>query len=443
MVNIGGNGRLRIKFSTGMSSDQFAIAAAVLCFSSAAWRFVLNNTVGKIGLSFAVEPIYVALLIIMVLLSVLTDKRRRKLFGVFVGIFVLVAAYFGMTLLMHPDYEYYYMRETVGIWDELFSPVTGCIYALLVVLLCKKADCVWTALKCSAWIDLAYYSIRVLLASRAGHWTGYDAMGNVIDTSYDLGVGYSIMFITIIFLCKYSEKKKTVDLLAMIYSLALVLNNGSRGALICFGLCVILLIVCKDGAQQRTLKQKIKVMLLICAILIFVFTFDKIIIAAGNLLSSAGLESRTINAMVSGTLLEDNGRNTITEHAVIAIQEGGLWGLGAYGDRPYIAPYYWWGYSHNIILEMMCDFGMILGPLLIAGLAAVLLRVLSARKSNAYRYVYIALFSICGKLIVSDTIWGYPQFWAILGIILLYPYEVKINGFISKKERVKWKRNVR
>lgn len=416
------NQQLQLNINLKLTSDKLAVTAAVLYFSGAAVRFALSNTIGKIGLSGAVNYVYMILLIWTVLLCVLGDRRRIKASVIFLVLLVALAVYFEGTLVIHPEYEYYFKRDTVGVWDELFSPVTGCIYGLLVILLCLNSENVWKSLKYCAWIDLVYYTIRVILANKTGYWTGYDASGNVINTLYDLGVGYNIMFVSIIFLCKYNERKKIIDLAAAVYSLILVLSNGSRGALICLGLFIILTVVCKNDTKQMELKHKIKIFFLLAAVIFILVYFDVIIIAMGKMLSSFGINSRTINAMLSGTLLSDNGRETITERALIAIKNGGILGLGAFGDRPYIAPYYWWGYCHNIILEIMCDFGTILGSILILTLFGSLLRVLFAHKSNSYRYVYIIFFSICGKLFVSDTIWGYPQFWALLGVLILFSW---------------------
>jgi hypothetical protein len=305
-----------------------------------------------------------------------------------------------------------------------------------VVLLCGEPQSLWTSLKYSAWIDLVYYTLRVLIASKTGHWSGYDAFGNVINTTYDLGVGYSIMFVAIIFLCSFMERKKLVDLFASIYAVLLVLNNGSRGALICLALCVVFLAVCRDYEKERSLLQKTWIVFLIGMLVVVLINFDDIVHGLGELLYSMGLHSRTVIAMSTGEFLADNGRNTITERALVAISEGGLTGLGAYGDRPYIAPYYWWGYCHNIALEVICDFGIIIGPVLLVVFTGILLRILFAPKSDTYRYVFVAFLSICGKMMVSDTIWGYPQFWALIGCVILYTYDKKTNTAAQKKEIV-------
>lgn len=418
-----------------LNSDFFAEAATILYFSGAAIRFALHNTIGKIGLSFLVNTIYVFLFFGTILICIKYSRMRRKSFLLFLAVFIAVALYFWGTLIVHPEYLKYYVKDTVGIWDELFSPVTGCIYGLLVILLCKKADCVWKAIGYSAWIDLAYFSIRVMLASRTGHWVGYDSAGDMVDISYDLGVGYSVMFIAIVFLCKFCEKKKLINLIAAIYSIVLVLNNGSRGALICFGFCIMLLVLCSNEDKKRTLKQKVKIIALLAVVAITLSYFDILIIFSGNLLKNLGFNSRTVDAMLAGTLLSDNGRSTITKYAMLAIKDSGILGLGAFGDRAYIAPYYWWGYSHNIALEMMCDFGIILGPLLLLLLLIVLMKILFSRKSNAYRYSFIVLFSICGKMVVSDTIWGYPHFWALLGMIGIFAYNAKMNNHNYKERK--------
>lgn len=400
-----------------INSDFFAKIAAVMYFSGSAVCFALNNSIGRIGFSFLVDTLYVIFLFGSVLFCVILSRERKWQFGIFLGIFVLVVLYFGLTLVVHPSYLEYYLRDTVGVWDELFSPVTGCIYGLMVVLLFRKADCLWRCLKFSGWINLIFYSFVILI--RDGNWTGYNAAGQVIATSYDLGIGYNVIFITCILLCSYLEKRRIVDLIAMVYSLFLVLGNGSRGALICFLLCVVLLVASKSK-KKWTWKQKLGILVMFLLIIIAVNDFNAITIMIGRGLNRLGIQSRTITFMLTGTLTDDNGRNQITMYAVEAIMAGGIIGLGAFGDRPFIAPHFWWGYSHNIILEMVCDFGIIIGSILLLLLAIKLRRIWLAPKGNAYRYIFIALLSACGKLIISDTFWGYPQFWALLGMLIMY-----------------------
>lgn len=428
---------LNIRTEISLNSDLFAIAALVLFFCGSAIRFILNNTVGKMGLSSLIPGIYAVLLIGFLFLSVLMNLKKTRYVLLFIGVFTAVSLYFGFTVMLHPEYMYYYCRETVGVWDELFSPVTGCIYGLLVIILCQKTECIWKGLKCCAWIDLAYYTIRVLIANKSGHWSGYDAAGNVIDTTYDLGVGYSIMFILVIFLCMYSERKRIIYLIAAGYSLVLVLNNGSRGALIGLALGISLLMICRDNTRKWGFKQKLLIVLLLIMVVVAFGFLDQIVVWIGKTLNNMGFNSRTINAMLSSTLFDDNGRNRITERALIAIEEGGVFGLGAFGDRPYIAPYYWWGYSHNIVLEIICDFGIIFGIILLGMLLKNLIHILFAPKDKESKYVFIVMLSSCGKLFVSDTIWGYPQFWALLGFMVLFAQNAETIK--SDFRRLKWK----
>lgn len=434
--------KLQMNFKINLSYDSFAIATLVLFFCGAAVRFVLYNTIGKIGMGSLVPDVYVVLLVLTTFFSVITDfKRIKPLFG-FLGVFMLIVLYFGMTLLIHPEYYYYYTRDVVGVWDELFSPITGCIYGFMVIVLCRNSECIWRGLQWCAGIDLVYYTIRVITATKVGHWTGYDTAGNLIDTTYDLGVGYSIMFVTIILGCMYAEKKKIVYLLGMIYSLVLVLNNGSRGALICLGLAVFLLLVCISNRKKRNVKQKLGVVVLFVGIILIISFLDQIIIKVGTVLRNIGFNSRTIESMLTGEFLADNGRNKITERALAAIKEGSVIGLGAFGDRPFIAPYYWWGYSHNIALEMLCDFGILLGVILLLALSCVLIKIMFSIKSSEDKYVFVVLLSSCGKLLVSDTIWGYPQFWALLGFICIFMHNTNKNELSFKRSK-KWRIHVK
>lgn len=356
----------------------------------------------------------------LVLLNVLKDKTQIKSVVIFSIVFVCIAAYFAGTLAIHPEYKPFYLRKSVGVWDDLFSPVTGCIYAFFIIILADKPRIIWKGLRITAWINLIYFLIKIYHAHKVGYWVRTIETGKLIHSTYDMGVGYGLVFVAVIFLCQFLKEKRIIALLLSGVSVVLVLQNGSRGALLCYALCIVMAIICKGNTRLYEIRRLIWIGLFAVVCAVGLAGFKQITSVVGNLLVNLGVNSRTIVSMAEGTLLSGNGRNAITELALSAIKDGGIVGLGAFGDRPYIAPHFWWGYSHNFILEIICDFGLILGPILVVLLLGVLARIVISPKNDDYRYVFIVFVSMAAKLFISDTIWGYTRFWALLGLVYLF-----------------------
>ena len=75
-----------------------------------------------------------------VVLAVLVVKNPRKYFKIdFVALYILILFFFGITFLFHPEYEYFYTRETYGIWDHVLKPYRG-IYAYLFIRLIGEPE---------------------------------------------------------------------------------------------------------------------------------------------------------------------------------------------------------------------------------------------------------------------------------------------------------------
>lgn len=418
------------------NNKSFLLSLALIWyFSGPAIRFVMKNSIGVFFSLNIINFLYGSIFVMLILLCVLLIKDCRKMFLYFLIFNLFIGLFFMMTLLFHPDYEYYYFRDILGIWYELYSPITGAIYALLVVLMADSAERLWDSISMSAWINIFYYLILVISAKNRGYWEAYTASGAIVNAEYDLGLGYSLAFVTLVFASRYMQKKNLIHLAASIFALLLTVQNGSRGALLCIFLFVFLnFIIKREDSFKNKPKFYLSIMFIIMISVYVYFNYNLILKNIGELFTQMGLSSRTINAMINGTLTEDNGRSIIVRRAYTAIKEGGFWGLGAYGDRPYIAPYYWWGYCHNIFLEILCNFGLFFGSILILILVYSIVNILLKKKNIYYTYTFIVFLCSCAKMLLSDTIWGYPDFWAFLGIMFMYPKYGKLVKKIDKQK---------
>ncbi len=145
----------------------------------------------------------------------------------------------------------------------------------------------------------------------------------------------------------------------------------------------------------------------------------------------SGVNSRAISMLVEGTFTADNGRNEIYKLAIDAIKHVPFLGYGAYGDRQFIAPYFYWGYSHNIVLEFIIDFGWIFGVLFLAILFYLCVKAVIKAKGNQVAVVAI-LIGANAKLFISDSFWSYPYFWMLVGYITYIMYADKKESNVQR-----------
>ena len=77
---------------------------------------------------------------------------------------------------------------------------------------------------------------------------------------------------------------------------------------------------------------------------------------------------------------------------------------------------YAWGYSHNIALEMIASFGF-LGIVFLLIIAVLSYKAIFRNEDETWRSIFILFFCCSVKLLVSDSFWFLPYFWARFAVI--------------------------
>lgn len=177
--------------------------------------------------------------------------------------------------------------------------------------------------------------------------------------------------------------------------------------------------------SNNTKWKWLKIFCIVLVISIFVIYGNAIVLKLVDFLQSLGFESRTLEMIGKGEISSDSGRSMIWEAVWKAIKEGGIFGYGAFGDRPFVYPIHYVGYSHNIFLELICSFGIV-GVILSIILVFASLRMILFCKDNKYKELFIIFFSISLQLLISMSLWYVWEFWAAIAIV--YKYRLKEKG---------------
>ena len=359
------------------------------------------------------------------------DKRDVKDFYVLMA---LIAAFFCVTYLFHPEYYEWFFEGSYPIKTVIFRP-DQCIFAYLFFRVIKDPKDILKTLKITAYILLLYYSYQLLHALSVGYWL-YNSTGEVEKWSYNLNYGYNHLLVMAIFgYFAMKEKKLFYWILCGISVLEIILG-GSRGPLVGVGIFGILLIL----RFFKEMDMRLRVFLIVAsifALILFVgIGLETILQWVSSIIKSLGISSRTIDMLLQGEIADDNNRSRIYETAIQMIRNGGLFGYGAYGDRYVIGNIAFVGYCHNIILEILIDFGILLGGIFCLRMFYASIKIMFFAQEKEWGDIYMILFVSVTKLFLSGSFWYSEAFWGALAVWISYKKAVK-----KKKSQMEMKGN--
>lgn len=213
---------------------------------------------------------------------------------------------------------------------------------------------------------------------------------------------FSFMLVLPMCLCFYLifEEKKRIYIFPLMVFFALVFLYGSRGALGCLLIFIVIYIIFKSK------KLRTKVTLILVTVFGIAFYTD-ILMFLYNFLESRGFSSRTIWLMVNDPT-HDSGRSKLFEQAQKLIEMKPWIGWGVAGERQFMEVY-----PHNIVYEFQIDFGRPLGYALLA--FVLILMVFGFTRCKGKKALFYTVFVASAiSLLWSGSYLSSPNFWIVL-----------------------------
>lgn len=332
-------------------------------------------------------------------LFTLADRKNICWDGILVVI--LVAAFFGITIMVHPEYSKRFLDELHNGRHSAKAVFTygSPIYCYYLFRLFKNEKEKLYSLFKVVGFSIVAFSI----------WAMYDR-----SEDYSMGFGYQMELAAIIFVAVYLYEKKTAYLIFSLAVMALGVLYGSRACIVGYAVFIALYFLW-DGSFDR----RKGVLVAIGLVAAFIYKSQPIIKMLYDLFASMGLKSRTLYFIAEGDILAtDTARQDwIWPTLTGTLKEMSPFKMyGAFGERPLLDDK--WVYAHNIFLEVFISFGFILGSAFFIWVFVQLVQVIRKNKDlDGLFAILLGSFALC-RMLFSSSIWEEQLFWAFIAMLI-------------------------
>ena len=390
-----------------VTSETAAELLFILYFSVSFWEWLAEQLLEPFAAVHLAVPAVLSALWLPVIAVFLTAKRRLP--ADFFLLFSYLVLYVCLTYCFHPDYAYYYTREEYGLWDYVLLPDNG-LYAYFFVRLVGDPKRILRGLRVSGYIIYAFSALRLYVATAKGFWLEEGRYGQEYASSYNMNYGYTLLLFVCCFLYCAFERGKLRYLLLGGAGIFMILCGGSRGPMLDVAIFLAIYTVLRFRRSRRKI-------LFLTGLTVSGGTAAKLwrpfLTGLNDMLPQWGLHSRTLNMILDGTVARNNGRDVFWEASVKMIRDRPL-GYGAMGARHVLCGIHIVGHPHDLFLELIIEYGVVIGPLIILLMLAASLRIFLRRRDNGWQGVFLIFFANACQLLTSYTYWHSPALWCAL-----------------------------
>lgn len=227
---------------------------------------------------------------------------------------------------------------------------------------------------------------------------------------YSMGFSYASVFYFIFLLNDFFFRKKISSALLLIPIFLVIFAYGSRGALVCI-LAFLIFRLIKNILQK---KQMVQSFLLIVFIILTYLNFRNILLLVERMFYTLNIQSRTLSLILYNEIEYSAGRDVLYSSIIEVLKEDPLSIRGINADYNLLGIY-----SHNIVLELMYEFGVIIGFILLMTILFTIIFVLFKKYVYEFDSLIIIILAIwSSQLMISYSIWISIYFWFYIGLFL-------------------------
>ena len=246
--------------------------------------------------------------------------------------------------------------------------------------------------------------------------TAFFGVVGTAETNYNMSLSYYVLVPCFVLFAGYLERHTIRHLILFLTGIVVIIAMGSRGSILCVGLFLVL---CLLKTRKITINTVIALLLATVPTMLLLVNFEKIILRLYRWLQSLNIDSRTLFKMIQGSMLDDSNRLNIIKESIETIKDN-IFGIGFMGDLS----------THNIIIENLLWFGVIVGMLLNVVLIILIIRTLCLKVNLKNKRDVLILVFFCYAIpdaFLNLTVWGKDMFWIYVALMLTLKTPLKLK----------------
>lgn len=240
---------------------------------------------------------------------------------------------------------------------------------------------------------------------------------SVLKSDHEMGRAYVVLPSVMLVTQSLIKKWNIWDLAAAVVGFIFLLMCATRGPILLYLIFVLIQLLMVSDKHR-----KLYIFLLSLVVLLVVSPLGSVLAkSVMERFAGAGFNVRIFEYLLSGNIMDDNGRDYLTERVFEMIRNRPLMGNGIYSDRLATSYLSWLSgegsYVHNIIYELWCDFGYIIGSLLLIIFVWMAIRTWKNERNTDFRTIFLLMMlANIGRLMMSSSYLELSGFWVCLGI---------------------------
>lgn len=221
---------------------------------------------------------------------------------------------------------------------------------------------------------------------------------------YSMGFGYACLLPSLVLILEIIKKRSLIGIVSLVSFFLSIMTVGSRGPLLAVIFYVIIFFYKYNASNKRYIKLIVFFLLLV----VVSWLMNPILNSINGLLTKSGIQSRTLSLLAQGTIHLGN-RDIIFQTILDEVVRSPFSIRGINAEYAIVG-----GYAHNLILELVYQFGIIFGSVIVIWIAIMVMKTLCLKKMNKDSHEQICLIFMCSSifaLMVSGSLWTMMDFW--------------------------------
>ena len=297
------------------------------------------------------------------------------------------------------------------MWNYVLRPDNG-LFIYLFIRLVDNPRKIKDTIRYSGWVMYIYFGIRILGFLRRGYWIDISNTGFERHMSYNLSLGYDVLLFVLTFIYCALEDKKKSDLIGAFIGIAIILIGGSRGPFLDIAIFFIIYILIKIADNRNKVRYIFGTVVVFLCIWVL---YPYIVTLLSSVLAGFNIKSRFLTAIINGNITDDNQRFPIWNAAIDMIKKNPF-GYGAMGSRHVMSQYIYVAHPHQFFLEILIDFGVFAGALIIAFLIFYTIKIFLLKGVDEWKGVFLIFFARACQLLISLTFWHSIGMWGTIAV---------------------------